>query len=91
MKEILCGVYCIENTVNGKKYIGLSRDIYRRWLEHQSELNRGDHVNTYLQRAWDNYGEDVFKFYVIELCSSEELSEKECYYINKYFAIEFFI
>lgn len=84
MKEILCGIYCIENTVNGKKYIGLSRDINRRWLEHRSELNRGDHVNVYLQSSWNNHGEDAFKFYIVELCSSEELSDKECYYIRKY-------
>ena len=31
MKEKLCGVYCIENILNNKKYIGISRDINRRW------------------------------------------------------------
>ena len=84
MKEILCGIYCIENIINGKKYIGLSRDIDRRWLEHRSELNRGDHVNKYLQNSWNNYGEDAFKFNIVELCSPEELSDRECYYISKY-------
>lgn len=84
MKKILCGIYCIENTINNKKYIGLSRDINRRWLEHRSELNRGEHVNQYLQSSWDKYGEDAFKFYIVELCATEILSEKERYYINKY-------
>lgn len=84
MKEILCGIYCIENMVNSKKYIGLSRDIYRRWIEHRSELNRKNHINKYLQSAWDLYGEDSFKFYVVELCSPDDLSDKERYYIKQY-------
>ena len=84
MKEVLCGIYCIENAVNHKKYIGLSRDIHRRWLEHRAALNRGDHVNKYLQSAWNNYGEDAFRFNIVELCSPEELSERECYYIQQY-------
>lgn len=84
MKEILCGIYCIENMINSKKYIGLSRDIYRRWIEHRSELNSGNHINKYLQSAWDLYGEDSFKFYIVELCSPDGLSDKECYYIKQY-------
>ena len=70
--------------VNSKKYIGLSRDIYRRWIEHRSELNRRNHINKYLQSAWDIYGEDSFKFYIVELCSPDDLSDKECYYIKQY-------
>ena len=84
MKKVLCGIYCIENVINNKKYIGLSRDIYRRWLEHRSELNRGTHVNQYLQHSWNFYGEDVFKFYIVELCKPENLSDKERYYIDTY-------
>ena len=84
MNTKLCGIYCIENIANNKKYIGLSRDIERRWTEHRSELNRGDHINQYLQSAWKLYGEDAFKFYVVELCNQANLSDRECYYINKY-------
>ena len=84
MKEILCGIYCIENVINNKKYIGLSRDIYRRWLEHRSELNRGVHINQYLQSSWNIYGENAFNFYIVELCEPESLSNRECYYINIY-------
>ena len=80
----LCGIYCIENTVNNKKYIGLSRDIERRWIEHRSALNRGDHINQYLQSAWNLYGEDAFAFYAVELCEPKDLSNRECYYINEY-------
>ena len=84
MKEKLCGVYCIENIQNTRKYIGISRNIERRWKEHKSELNRHVHNNQYLQSAWDKYGEENFKFYVIELCDEEILSEKEKFYIKSY-------
>lgn len=84
MQEKLCGIYCIENIVNHKKYIGLSRNIHRRWIEHKAELRSNTHINTYLQSSWNKYGEDNFKFYIIELCDEKLLSEKECYYIKLY-------
>ena len=83
MREKSIGIYCIENTKNGKKYIGLSRNIEQRWNEHLSKLRRGKHGNPYLQRAWNNDGEEAFKFYFVEICDSEMLSEREEYYIAK--------
>ena len=83
MRAKSTGIYCIENTVNNKKYIGLSRNIEQRWNEHRSKLRRGKHANIYLQRSWNNYGEDAFRFYVIEFCDADMLSEREEYYINK--------
>lgn len=84
MRTKSMGIYCIENTTNCKKYIGLSRNIEQRWNEHRSKLRRGKHGNVYLQRAWNNYGEDAFKFYIVEICDSNVLSEREQYYIAKY-------
>lgn len=62
-KEKLCGIYCIENTVNGKKYIGQSVNIYTRWKQHKNDLNNDAHCNEHLQSAWNCYGEEAFKFY----------------------------
>lgn len=84
MSEVLCGIYCIENLINNKKYIGLSTNIKRRWTEHLSELRKGVHINSCLQKAWDKYGENKFRFYILELCAKENLSERECYYIKIY-------
>lgn len=81
---IVCGIYCIENLINNKKYIGQSIDIYRRWTNHKSDLNSGRHGNTHLQAAWDKYGSNNFEFKIIEECLEQMLDEREVYYINKY-------
>lgn len=65
MKKI-CGVYCIENLVNHKKYIGSSVNIYRRWSQHKRELNGNYHYNNYLQNAFNKYGKDNFAYFIIE-------------------------
>lgn len=82
MKKI--GIYCIENVVNHKKYIGQSVDIEYRWKQHKYELNRGCHDNDYLQKSWDKYGSDKFDFCIIELCDISTLDEREVYYIDLY-------
>ena len=83
-KEVLQGIYCIENTVNGKKYIGQSCNIYARWYSHKYALNNGIHNNGYLQRAWNMHGEDAFKFYILEICDENVIDDRERHYINLY-------
>lgn len=83
-KEKICGIYCIENMINHKKYIGQSVDIYSRWQQHKSELKRKKHCNGKLQNAWNKYNEENFKFYILEKCSLSELDKREQNYIAKY-------
>lgn len=81
---LISGIYCIENLSTNKKYIGQSVNISERWKKHISELNNGLHHNDYLQKAWNKYGIENFKFYVLEYCSIDKLNEKEIYYIDYY-------
>lgn len=80
---VITGIYCIENTVNHKKYIGMAQDIHARWRTHKCELRKGNHVNPHLQRAWDKYGEKSFSFYVVEEVAKSELKSSEIFWIEK--------
>lgn len=64
----LSGVYEIRNTLNNKRYIGSSINIYRRWRDHKRMLNLSVHPNKHLQSAWNKYGEKHFVFKILETC-----------------------
>lgn len=81
---MISGIYCIENKINNKKYIGQSININRRWQEHKNELDKNIHVNQYLQNAWNKYGALNFDFYIIKACKPFYLDRFEKLYIKKY-------
>ena len=71
------GIYCIENISNHKTYIGSSKNIYQRLLKHFALLRHNKHENPHLQSAWNKYGEDSFRWYILELCDNSELAKLE--------------
>lgn len=74
----------IRNKVNGKKYIGQSVDIEKRFYEHKRTLRKNKHNNEHLQRAWNKYGESKFEFKIIhDNISNDEINNWELYYINE--------
>ena len=79
---ITSGIYCFLNVKNKKRYIGKTVNIKKRYMDHIYSLRRKDHINKYFQNSWYRYGEDSFKFIILEACSREELSTKEKYYIK---------
>lgn len=79
----ICGIYCIENLVNRKKYVGQSIDIKARFRKHKNLLCNNKHNNVHLQSAWNLYKEQSFKFYVLEECIVGQLDEREKYYIKE--------
>jgi len=71
------GIYRITNTVNGKVYIGSSKDMAARCRNHRWALNAGTHGNSHLQAAWNKYGPESFEFGVFLECSDESLLSEE--------------
>ena len=61
-----CGIYQIINLVNGKRYIGSSKDLYYRLSKHIWDLNRNSHVNNHLQNSWSKYGKDSFEVTILD-------------------------
>lgn len=78
----MIGIYRIKNLINGKCYYGSSKNIETRWLKHKNDLNKGNHINIILQRAWDKYGGDNFSFEVVEECDKNIILEREQYYLD---------
>lgn len=66
------------------KYIGSSNNLRKRSKDHLRDLSNNKHFNPHLQNSWNKYGEDNFKFYVLELADPESLTETEQSWINKF-------
>lgn len=75
-----CGIYQLENLINGNIYIGQSSDIVGRRKEHRYKLKNGLHENPHLQNAFKKYGKGSFEFSVLLYCDPFNLSlyEQTC-------------
>ncbi len=85
---MISGIYQILNTANEKFYIGSAANFTLRWSQHKWELKNNSHGNTYLQRAWNKYGEAAFEFIIIEICVKDHLLIREQFWINNLDAIK---
>lgn len=76
------GIYKITNTTNNNFYIGSSKNIEKRFKRHITSLSNNNHHNIYLQRSWNKYGKNNFKFEIIEKTNIDNLLTQEQHYIN---------
>lgn len=76
------GIYRIRNILNGKVYIGSSRNLEFRMKTHFIELRGGYHANIKLQRAFDIDGGSMV-FEIIELVSIDDLLVVEQSYLDR--------
>lgn len=75
------GVYQIRNLVNGKIYVGSSRNLKQRKTSHFSKLRKQVHDNAHLQAAYNKYGKENFIFEILEFTSEQDAPTREAHYI----------
>lgn len=76
----MIGIYKYTNKKNGKIYIGRSINITKRRWEHLHNPSPYSYFDQVLKKV----GEEEFLFEIVELCSIEEIKEKEKYWISYY-------
>ena len=77
------GIYLITNKINGKKYVGMSNNISRRFCEHKSKGSIANKT-TILCKAFRKYSVCNFNFEILEIVDSIELLEEaEIKWISK--------
>lgn len=77
------GVYCWTNIESGKKYVGSSVDIYRRFMNYYNikYITRAC-KSSLICRALLKYGYSKFKLEILEYCDQDSAIEREQYYID---------
>ncbi|NCD06171.1 MAG: hypothetical protein EOL97_08635 [Spirochaetia bacterium] len=81
----VCGIYCIIDKINNKKYVGKSKNIYLRIIEHCYLLKiKSKDENPYLIRAWHKHGRENFTYIILEKLSLNEkvVAERELYWME---------
>ena len=76
----ICGVYKITHIASGKSYVGISKDIHHRWIQHKSWVNTGARRSA-IYSAMQKYGIDAFSWQIIEECPKDDLDMREQHWI----------
>jgi len=75
--------YIYTITCNSKIYVGSTTRLFcQRIGDHKSNLRNNKHSNIHLQRAFNKYGEENFKFEILEEYPNDVLVSMEQFWIN---------
>lgn len=75
-----CGIYCYQNLINNKKYIGQSVDLKNR---RRAFSEKRVYSSQLFKRAVDKYGIENFQYSILTHCEKEELNYYEKFYIAR--------
>jgi hypothetical protein len=77
------GIYKIINKIDDRYYVGRSLNIFGRIRLHFKLLSEGKHFNYKLQRAYNQFGRENFRWEIVENCLVEEVSEREQTFLDE--------
>ncbi|NCQ16870.1 MAG: LuxR family transcriptional regulator [Ignavibacteria bacterium CG_4_8_14_3_um_filter_37_9] len=66
------GIYRIKNVVNGKIFLGSSLNLHGKSNSFKFQLKSGLHVNSELQRDFNQFGEENFVFEIVDTLEPKE-------------------
>ncbi len=66
------GVYQIRNLINGKIFIGSSKNLHAKSNSFRFQLNAGLHINKKLQHEYSQFGDENFVLEVLDYLKPKE-------------------
>ena len=81
----VCGVYLLTDTITGKTYIGSSKNVRFRAIQHFCNMKGRADCPPYLQfsATYTEHGSSAFLIEVLEICAEPALYERETHWISK--------
>ena len=81
--EKISGIYKITNTITGDFYIGSSKNVKSRWIDHKKPSILKQHPNNPMYLDIKKYGTDKFVFEILAEVEEGSLKETEQEFIEK--------
>lgn len=77
------GIYCWTHLESGKKYVGSSVDLYRRFTQYYNiKYITRTSKSSLICRALLKHGYSSFSLDILEVCDTSVLIQREQYYID---------
>nr|YP_009750538.1 GIY-YIG endonuclease [Tolypocladium cylindrosporum]QIJ60543.1 GIY-YIG endonuclease [Tolypocladium cylindrosporum] len=76
------GVYCWENKINNKIYVGSGDPLYLRLSDYYQDWYLGSRTNLYIVRSLNKYSMSNFNLHILEYTDSENLIKCEQKWID---------
>jgi hypothetical protein len=78
------GIYMWTNNLNGKKYVGSSVNLKRRFQQYFNVNRLSKDASMHINRALLFHGVSNFSLTILEFCDKDSLMAREKHYFNKY-------
>ncbi len=77
----ICGIYRIKHKSTGFSYVGLSKNIFKRWKSHTNFAQKKESWQL-IKKELHRHGVKEFTFEVLEECLEKDLKKREIFWIE---------